>query len=124
MSEERQHVRLRRNALRISQELLAREAGVNRDTVGAIESGLGFRRSSLTKIEEALDRIEEEAGIHAPPAKQGGEPRLFTFKVTDPEGMTIIAEGPVEDADELKRQVVDIMREIRRSAPAANGESS
>ena len=60
-------VRERRQRLSMTQEQLAAEAGVNRDTVGRIESGTGFTQRKLTQIQATLDRLEDETGIDAPP---------------------------------------------------------
>ena len=67
VSDEGKEVTRRRERLGLDIYELADEAGVNRETVSAIEKGKGFRRASLTKIENALDRLETEAGLNAPP---------------------------------------------------------
>jgi DNA-binding XRE family transcriptional regulator len=96
---------------------LAELASVSRDTLAAIEEGQGFRRSSLTKIEQALNRIEEESGIDALPIEQrDAGPRLATFDIAS-EGdvpLHIVVSGPIEDAETLKRQVVDIIQAMRK----------
>lgn len=115
MADEGKRIRDRRSALGMSQEDLAREAGVNRDTVGAIENGLGFRRSSLTKIEEALSRIEKEAGMDAPAVSGAEGSDLIEFDVTGDFGVHVVVKGPVRDAELLQRQVIGIIREIRRA---------
>lgn len=74
MSEIGRRVRERRNRLGMSQKELADEAGVNRDTVGAIEAGKGFRQRKLVAIETVLERLEEEMGIHAPPLQHSHLP--------------------------------------------------
>jgi transcriptional regulator with XRE-family HTH domain len=54
-------VRARRARLGIDVKPLAELAGVNRDTLAAIEAGQGFRTSSLGKIKRALEQLEEAA---------------------------------------------------------------
>jgi transcriptional regulator with XRE-family HTH domain len=116
MSDEGERVRARRERLGMGKRELADLAGVSRDTLAAIEEGQGFRRSSLTKIEQALANIEEEAGFDAPPlAPQDSGPRLATFDVSGEGGFHIIVSGPIEDADVLKRQVVDIIQAMRKA---------
>ena len=116
MSDEGDRVRARRERLNMSKLELAGLADVSRDTLAAIEDGLGFRRSSLTKIEQALDAAEQEAGITAPlPAAREDAPRLATFDVSGEGGFHIVVSGPIEDADVLKRQVVDIIQAMRKA---------
>lgn len=87
MSGEGERVRSRRERLGISKAELAREANVGRHTLSAIEKGEGFRRSSLTKLERALDSLETEAGFDAPDAA-GGDEDLMTVEVQLPDGRT------------------------------------
>lgn len=116
MSDVGERVRARRKALGMTQDDLAGEAGINRDTLGAIENGLGYRASSLTKIEEALARLEDEAGMSAAPPQTDAPPSphlvRFTVKgVYGAEALTV--EGPVEDIAALEAAVDRIMRRIQ-----------
>lgn len=123
MSEVGESVKARRKALGMSQDDLANEAGVNRDTLGAIENGQGYRASSLTKIEQALERIEHEVGMDAPPA--GGKPNdsgLIEFDISGDFGVHLVVRGPVADADALQRQVIGIIREIRQGNTETSSE--
>lgn len=98
----------------MSQAELAREAGVNRDTVAAIERGQGFRRSSLTKIEKALDAIEEESGIHTPPPVP--QPVEFEVRIEGEPAITVIARGP--GAEE---EIARLLRRLRNRENPKNG---
>ena len=115
MSNEGERLRSRRERLAMSKLELAEQAGISRDTLAAIERGEGFRRSSLTKVERVLDELEEEAGIHAPAPAESEGPRLATFDVSGEGGFHIVVSGPIEDADLLKRQVVDIIQAMRKA---------
>jgi transcriptional regulator with XRE-family HTH domain len=117
MSDEGQRVRERRERLGVDKKELATAAGVNRNTLAAIEGGESFNRTSLAKIERALDDLEHEAGVDAPHAtsSQNDGPRLATFDVSGEGGFHIIVSGPIEDADVLKRQVVDIIQAMRKA---------
>lgn len=122
MSDEGQRVRERRERLGVDKKELAAEAGVNRNTLAAIEAGESFNRTSLAKIERALDALELEAGVHAPPpGQQDSSPRLATFDVSGEGGFHIVVSGPVEDADILKRQVVDIIKAMRTEDDPPSG---
>jgi len=93
---------------------LADAAGVSRDTLAAIESGQGFRRASLTKIERALDAAEEEAGITAPPPMrqepQDAAGRVVVIRLPTPGGGQIVVEGPVGDLDALEAAARRLLR--------------
>lgn len=115
MGEDAERLRARRERLGMSQAELAREAGINRDTVAAIERGQGFRRSSLTKLEKALDAVEEEVGIDVPPRPKES---LVEFEVRiagEPE-ITVIARG--EGAQD------EIVKLLRRLRARDNGDNS
>jgi transcriptional regulator with XRE-family HTH domain len=96
---------------------LAEESGVHRNTLSAIEEGESFNRTSLARIERALERLELEAGIDAPAKESPGEVgagETFEFSITE-QGITVAGKGPVRDAEELKRQVLDLIRQARES---------
>jgi transcriptional regulator with XRE-family HTH domain len=103
-------VRARRERLGMHKGELAESAGVNRDTLAAIEAGEGFRRVSLTKIERALDVAEAEAGIDTPPpaaapSDQPG-PRMVSFRIGGLVGdVNVVVEGPIDDIDKLRETV-------------------
>lgn len=118
MSNEGQQVKARRERLGMSIQELAKEAGVSRDTLSDLESGTkDFRRLTLNKIQRALDSIEEEAGVGAPPPAESSakEPDLIEFDISGDFGVHVIVKGPVADAELLQRQVLGIIREIRRA---------
>lgn len=58
-----QRVRERRTRLAITRKAFAVEAGIVRDTLSAVEEGRGYNATTLAKINKALDRLEEEAGL-------------------------------------------------------------
>lgn len=115
MSDEGTRVRQRRERLGMDKQDLANEAGVNRNTLAAIERGDSFNRTTLAKIERALDRLEEEAGINAPAPAAESNPMgdLIEFDISGDFGVHVIVKGPVHDAELLQRQVIGIIREIR-----------
>lgn len=91
MRDDADRLRARMERLGISDSELAREAGVHRDTIGAIKQGQGFRRSSLTKLEKALDGLEREAGLDAPaPAVESIE---FEVHLSGESPATILVRG-------------------------------
>lgn len=117
MSDEGQRVRERRERLGLDKKSLAEQAGVNRNTLAAIESGDSFNRSSLAKIERVLSDLEREAGIDAPPAKE--EQRdLMEIRAEGVYGIqSIVVGGPVSDRDELVETIARLIERVR------NGES-
>lgn len=111
-------IRQRRTALGMTVKALAERAGVDRGRLAAIEDGATARPSTVGAIERTLDRLEEEMGMDAPAE---AEPRLATFDVSGEGGFHIVVSGPVEDADTLKRQVVDIILAMRKAEKDDNG---
>lgn len=91
---------------------LARLAGINRDTVAAIEEGKGFRRDSLTKIERALTELEVEHGLGPIEAPEEESPRATrNVVITLGEGRgRVVVEGPVEDLVELEAAAERLFR--------------
>lgn len=102
---------------------LAEVAGVNRDTIAAIEKGKGFRTSSLTKIERALGQLEEEMGIDTPitPSNPTG---LVEFEVTGDFGVRVVVRGPVADLPELQRSVAELVRGMKSRSDDDHGDES
>ena len=112
MSNEGAQVKARRERLGMTIQDLAKEAAVSRDTLSDLESGTkDFRRLTLAKVQKALDRIEEEAGIDTP-VVESTEEGLIEFEV---EGDRVIVRGPVTNAVELAAMVARLIRETRES---------
>lgn len=128
MSDFGETARLRRERLRATQDEVAEAAGVNRDTVGAVEAGKGSARSR-GKVDDALTAMEAEAGftsiaaptpptIPAPAPPSERVPHLVRIEVKNVYGASaIVVEGPVEDLPALEAAVDRIMR--RRAAEQA-----
>lgn len=111
MSTRGDQIRERRERLGIGKRPFAEMAGVNRNTLAAIESGGGFHHATIAKIERLLTDLETEAGIHTP-AVESTEEGLVEFEVS---GDRIVVRGPVADADQLARMVAKLIRETRES---------
>ena len=112
MSTEGDRVRTRRERLGMDKRGLAEAAGVNRNTLSAVESGDSFNRSTLTKIERALDEAEREAGIDAPPAvkpEPTSAPRMVVVRIKSEHG-EVVVEGPVEDIATLREEALALLR--------------
>jgi len=107
VSDDGDRVRRRRERLGIDKLHLAKEAGVSRETLAAVERGEGFRRSTLTKIERVLTALEEEAGFGtSPPAELGaGEPHMVTIRGTRAGDVDVVVSGPIDDIDKLAATV-------------------
>lgn len=100
-------VQERRTALGIySVAEFARRTGKSRDTLSAAEAG---RASEPTYLE--LERWLEEAERQAPAAEIDGH--SIRFEVTGPTTKwQVRITGPVEEADALRHQVAELIREI------------
>lgn len=93
----------RRTALGLySISAFARRVGKNRDTIAAAEAG---RASDATyaELEAWLDDHEAD----------GEDDSRVEFEVTGPRtDWHVVVRGPAERADELRRQVVELLREV------------
>jgi DNA-binding XRE family transcriptional regulator len=118
-------VRMRRERLGATQGEVAEQAGVNRDTVSAVEHGQSSAKSRRL-VTDALTRMEEEAGL--PPIGDEplvrrvepveGAPQLLRIEVPDMYGgKAIVVEGPVDNPEALAAAVDAIMRRLSGNAP-------
>lgn len=115
MSDEGERVRARRERLGLDKKELAAEAGVNRNTLAAIESGDSFNRTSLAKIERALEALELEAGINTPPTRASGQDQdLVEFRIEGVLGVaSVVVKGPVRDVEQFEGSIARILRQIQ-----------
>ena len=123
VSDEGVEVTHRRERLGLDIYELAAEAGVNRDTVAAIEKGKGFRRASLAAIESALDRLETEVGLNAPPREPDQPDRrrrssdVVIVRLKNDAG-EVAVEGPVEDLAALQAAATAMLRSLAEATGA------
>lgn len=106
----------RRERLGLRIKDLAEHADVSRDTLSDWERGV--RRPQYQTVDAvvaALERLEEEMGIDAPPASpEAGTGRVVRFEVEGVYGAkALVVEGPIEDIAELEDAVDRIMRRIQ-----------
>lgn len=124
--------RARRERLGASQGEVADQAGVNRDTVGAVEHGTASNRSRRM-VEDGLTAMEAEAGL--PPFGQplvervapvAGAVGLIRVKVPNLHGgQSLVVEGPVDDPEALAAAVDALMRRLypSGSTPSSTPET-
>lgn len=124
MSEVGAEVKTRRERLGLTIRDLAAEAGVSRDTISDLESGRkDFRQLTLSKIQRALDRLEEEAGIGAPtPVLHSTEAGLVELDLTIEPGARAVVKGPVENLPQLREQLELLVRHIRTELKSEEGQ--
>jgi transcriptional regulator with XRE-family HTH domain len=122
--------RERRVRLNMSQDELAADAGMHRDTVSAIEAGQGSPKKRR-QLDETLARLEQEGhlpplsiteGEQAPPTPaQSERPHVVRFEVQGVYGAkALIVEGPVEDLPALEAAVDRIMRRLAGEQEASD----
>jgi DNA-binding XRE family transcriptional regulator len=108
--------RERRDRLGITQDILAEEAGLSRDTVRHVEQDRAGK-TSRRRVDEALTRLEVEArGEGAAVATDAGHrepPHLIEFEVTGDFGVRVVVKGPVENAAELEASVARLIRDMK-----------
>lgn len=111
--------RARRERLGASQGEVAEEAGVNRDTVSAVEHDTASSRSRRL-VADTLTRMEAEAGL--PPygeplvqrvAPVSGTAGMLRVEVPGLHGASaLVVEGPVDNPEALAAAVDAIMRRL------------
>lgn len=106
-------VQRRRERAGLHKNELAELAGVNRDTLGAIEAGGKFRRASMLKIEAALTAFEHEHGITAPPPSGR---TIVIVRLRNSAGDEVAVEGPIDDIEALEASADRLL--ARRRPPA------
>lgn len=111
MDDDAARITARRERLGMTKVDLAREARVARTTLNALERGEGVQRSTLTKIERALERLEEEMGIHVPPVAE--EKELVTLEVQLPDGRIVrVVTNSSADAGRVAEQVAALLQKM------------
>jgi transcriptional regulator with XRE-family HTH domain len=107
----------RRKALGMDVAPFAREAGVSRTTLAAIEAGtVDPRDKSLAKILRALDQLEDEGGV----APRSEAIETIEFTVEGDFGVKVTVRGPIRDRGELEQSVANIIRSIREGRDDQN----
>lgn len=126
MSDEGQRIRERRERLGLDKKGLAEQAGVNRNTLAAIEGGESFNRTSLAKIERALEELEQEAGINAPPATaSSGDQDLVEFRVEGVLGVqAVVVRGPVKDVRAFEGSIARILKQVQSTGELEGDEGN
>jgi transcriptional regulator with XRE-family HTH domain len=104
-------IKARRDRIGLTIKELAEQAGVSRDTLSDWERDARNPQSETVEaVRAALDRLEEEMGIKAPP-NHGPSPGMLRFEVTGGYGAdALVVEGPVENLAELEAMIDRIMR--------------
>lgn len=118
MSHEGESVKTRRERLGLDKKELAELAGVNRNTLAALEAGESFNRSTLTKVERALQELEDEAGYSARPvAGEAGQALAAQTRSQWPQDVQVFLDvmgvylSSMDDA--RRRQVIaDLIQQI------------
>jgi transcriptional regulator with XRE-family HTH domain len=116
VADEGNRIRERRLRLGVPKLELARLADVDRGTLANIEAGGHYRRESFLSVSDALSRLEEEAGIDAPPPLQvaaTSEPGIVEFTVEGDFGVRVVVRGPIANVEDLEQSVARIVTSIR-----------
>lgn len=108
-------IRERRLRLGVPKLELARLSEVDRGTLANIEAGGHYRRESFQSVSDALSRLEEEAGVDAPPLQvtPTSEPGIVEFSVEGDFGVKVVVRGPIANVEDLERSVARIVSNIR-----------
>lgn len=96
-----ERIRQRRVALGLSERALAKESGINRETVKKAEDDTpGVRQTTYAKLESTLNRLEEVMGADTPD--------LVTSTIDLPDGTRVMFAGP---ADGVAESVAKYLRQ-------------
>lgn len=109
---------------------LAKESGVNRNTIAAIEKGeVDSRDRTVGKLLSTLDRLEGDMARDFPDAvteaaeaaeSVGDELDLVEVRVTGPSSSwDVVVKGPVRDRAELADTAFRLVRQMRAADDAA-----
>lgn len=102
-----QAIQARLDELSISDREFAERTGIDRKTLRrAVAGGEHVRTSTYRAIEAALQQLEATEE----------EPPLVSFELHAPNGMHVTVKGPASTADELRRQVAELVRDLRDRA--------
>lgn len=90
---------------------MSRLSGMDRKTVSRVEAGQAAQ-SSTDALEAFLDKLDAEAEVdtrdHRTPV-----PEEVTFRVTGPRvEWEVFVSGPADIADDLRHQVVELMKDM------------
>lgn len=93
----------------LSVRQLAKEADVDRNRLAALESGdPHVRETTVSKVDAALTRLEQEMGMDDAP-RDG----VVEFRVSGSFGVDIVVRGPVRDLDALEASVNRILSRMQ-----------
>lgn len=97
---------------------LSEITGIARGTLTRVEAGIGTEESTR-RVEGFLDRLDRERGMDtarpdsALPVPDTEGQDMIEFDITGPRTeWHAVVRGPAEIADELRRQAVELLREI------------
>lgn len=111
-------IQARLDAIGISDREFYEKTGIDRKTLRrAVAAEERVRPSTYAAIESALDKIEAQLRGGQRSMSEPtpiGESGLVEFDISGDFGVHVIVKGPVSDAEMLQRQVLGIIREIRR----------
>lgn len=98
-------------ALGVSDRQFHERTSIDRKTLRrAITNDPRVRVSTYNAIESAVTALEQE---RQPGGDQPAEDRTVSFQLNSGE-VSVTVEGPIGDADELRRQVEALVNELRR----------
>lgn len=114
MGDEGEQVKARRERLGVDAVDLAEAAGIHRNTLAALEKGQSGTRVTLVKVMRALEELELEAGISAPPAAapERSESQHVIVRLKNDVG-EVVVEGPVDDLAALEASAARLLSAMR-----------
>lgn len=109
----------RRTRLGMTINHLAKESGVDRETITKLEKGGGRHRdSTIGALLSTLSRLEHEMGVDLPAASSDlAAEGLVEFAISGSFGVSIIMKGPVKNVAEMEAaasRLVEKMQAERR----------
>lgn len=111
-----QNVRDRRLAIGMSVRELAEHAKVDRGSLAALEAGEPVRETTLAKVLNALDALEQEMGMETAEVEVQpiGDPSLglLEIRVKGRGGFSAVVRGPVDNPAAVAAAARELMGEM------------
>lgn len=127
-NEDVEQVRRRRQRIGMKITELAQEAGISRDTLSDLEAGNKRPHAdTVEKVLVALERLETEMGMDAPPLPPGarylGDPAddLIEFVIEGTDGIRAVVKGPIRNMEALQASAQKLIEGMQLRPPAENG---
>lgn len=111
-------IKFRRTRLGMNYSELARESGIDRDTISKLEkgrSGVAHRDSTIGTLNTTLDRLESEVGMDMPSAVSDlAVEEMVEFNIVGNFGVSVVMKGPARNLPEMEEAAERLVERMGR----------